>query len=496
MVHSPCGVAVGGIRKSLVLTVVTVAFPARKREKMTRSDASALLLDQAQDKIALLDDEGRFTYVNAAAERILGFAPAELLGDVAFEYVHPDERDAVEAAFRRTVDTGDFTEESIEYRHRAADGSWVWLESRMSNLTDDALDGYVVSSRDITDRMRAERERAETASHLREIAAVSSDVLWMFDADWSELLFANPAYEEVYGTPIEEVRRDPETFLDAIHPDDRPAVEEAMEALSAGSSVDMEYRVNADENYNRCVWVQGEPIVEDGEVVRITGFTKDITDRRRRERQLVVMDNLLRHNLRNDLNIVLGEVEELEAEIPDSAERTAVIRRVGESLLSTAQKEREVIELITDGRETDAIDLRNVVEEAVETVRERYPEGSIAVEGLDAVAVEGRCELRSAVIELLENPFQHSNEGTPTVTVSLRRTEAGAELVVEDDLPPIPAVEADVLTGDHDMSQVYHSSGLGFWLVYWSVELSDGDIAVESGEGGNEVTISLPLASD
>ncbi|TKX82604.1 histidine kinase, partial [Halorubrum sp. SS5] len=75
-----------------------------------------------------------------------------------------------------------------------------------------------------------------------------------------------------------------------------------------------------------------------GEVVRITGFTKDVTDRRRRERQLVVMDNLLRHNLRNDLNIVLGTAEELEDEVPGSAEHTAVIRRVGESLLDTAQK--------------------------------------------------------------------------------------------------------------------------------------------------------------
>ncbi|WP_199233625.1 PAS domain-containing sensor histidine kinase [Halorubrum sp. SP9] len=473
---------------------------------MSRSDPHGLLLDQAQDKVALLDDEGTYTYVNAAAEGILGFEPDELVGTNAFEYVHPDEREAVRRTFEEAIRTDEFTEVTTEYRHRTRDGSWVWLESRMSNLTDGELDGFVVSSRDITDRVEAEREREAATAHLREIAAVSSDVLWMFDADWSELLFANPAYEDIYGASLDEVRGDPSTFLDAVHPDDRAAVKEAMEALSAGSSVDMEYRVNAAENYKRWVWVQGEPITEDGEVVRITGFTKDVTDRRRRERQLVVMDNLLRHNLRNDLNIVLGTVEELEAEVPESAEHTAVIRRVGESLLDTAQKEREVIELITDQRETDAIDLRGVIEEAVETVRGRYPEGSIAVGDLDAVVVDGRCELRSAVIELLENPFQHS-DGAPTVTVGLRRTEAGAELVVEDDLPPIPAVEVDVLTGDHDMSQVYHSSGLGFWLVYWSVELSNGNVSVDVGTGedargrggggrGNRITVSLPLASE
>ncbi|SDE95860.1 PAS domain S-box-containing protein [Halorubrum xinjiangense] len=467
---------------------------------MSRSEPYGLLLDQAQDKVALLDELGTYTYVNGAVERILGFEPDELVGTSAFEYIHPEERAAVRDTFEGAIRAEGFTEVTAEYRHRTADGSWVWLESRMSNLTDGALDGFVVSSRDVSGRVRAEDERAETASYLEELASVSSDVLWMFNADWSELLFMNPAYEQIYGASLDELDGDPDAFLDAIHPDDRPCVREAMAQLSAGTAVDVEYRVNADENFNRWVWVQGEPITRDGEVVRITGFTKDVTDRRRRERQLVVMDNLLRHNLRNDLNVVLGTVEELEADLPESAEHTAVIRRVGEGLLETAQKEREIIELITDHGEPGRIDLRSVVTECVETVRDRYPNGSITVDELDAVAAAGRAELRSAVIELLENPFQHSDDGAPTVTVRLRRTETGAELVVEDDLPAIPAVEADVLTGDHDMTRVYHSSGLGFWLVYWSVELSGGAVAVvgdTAGDGrGNRITVSLPLASE
>ena len=465
---------------------------------MSASEPYGLLLDQAQDKVALLGADGAYTYVNAAAERILGFESDELVGTNAFGYVHPDERETVRRTFEGAVRTPEFTEVTAEYRHRTSDGSWVWLESRMSNLTDDALDGFVISSRDVTDRVEAERERAEADAHLTEIAAVSSDVLWMFDADWSELLFVNPAYEEIYGVPIEELRGDPETFLDAVHPEDRPAVEEAMELLAAGSSVEMEYRVNPAKNYNRWVWVQGEPIVEDGEVVRITGFTKDVTDRRRRERQLVVMDNLLRHNLRNDLNVVLGKTEELEADLPESEAHTAVIRRVGENLLDTARKEREVIELITSGGGTERIEFGALVEECVAGVRERNPEGTITVEGIDAIAVDGRSELRSAVTELIENPFRHCDTGSPAVRVRVRRTERGAALVVEDDLRPIPAVEADVLTGDHDMTHVYHSSGLGFWLVYWSVELSNGSVAVDSETGGdgrgNRIAVTLPLA--
>jgi hypothetical protein len=57
------------------------------------------------------------------------------------------------------------------------------------------------------------------------------------------------------------------------------------------------------------------------------------------------------------------------------------------------------------------------------------------------------------------------------------------------------------------MSQVYHSSGLGFWLVYWSVELSNGSVSVEvgtagderdraGGRRGNRITVSLPRAAE
>ena len=81
------------------------------------------------------------------------------------------------------------------------------------------------------------------------------------------------------------------------------------------------------------------------------------------------------------------------------------------------------------------------------------------------------------------------------MTVGLHHAPDGAEIAVGDDHRPIPAVEANVLTGDHDMADVYHSSGLGFWLVYWSVELSGGTVEIESGDNrGNEITIRLPAS--
>ncbi|WP_193309990.1 PAS domain-containing sensor histidine kinase [Halorubrum halophilum] len=464
---------------------------------MEQSEQLGLLLDRTQDKIALLDERGTFTYVNEAARRILGFAPDDLVGESAFAYVHPDERALVRQSFAQAIESDGFAEEVVEYRHRSADGSWVWVESRMSNLTDAALDGFVVSSRDITDRVEAERDRAESESHRKEIAAVSGDVLWMFNDDWSELLFVNPAYEEIYGTSREALQEDPTAFFESIHDADAPRVKEAMDLLSAGTAVDIEYRVSPSEGDHSWVWVQAEPITVDGEVVRITGFTRDVTNRRRRERQLVVMDNLLRHNLRNDLNVIFGKTDILESEVPGAAEHTAVIRRVGEALLETAEKERGIIKLITEQQDRVRIDLEQVVGECVADIRDRYPNATVEVSALESVTVEACTELQLAVVELIENAIKHAADGEPSVRVALRATPTEAVVVVRDDHAPIPSAETDVLTGDHDMSSVYHSTGLGFWLVYWCVDISGGSIAVSADpDDGNEITIRLPRVSD
>ncbi|MFC7136141.1 PAS domain-containing protein [Halobaculum litoreum] len=150
----------------------------------------------------------------------------------------------------------------------------------------------------------------------------------------------------MYGLPADAVERTPTAFLEAIAPEDRDRVRDGMARLSAGSPVDMEYRVNPSTDYGTWVWVRAVPVVEDGEVVRIAGFTRDITDRRRRERHLFVMDTLLRHNLRNDLNVVLGRAEQIAESATEFAEEAEIIEGKSRSLLDTADKQRAILDVL------------------------------------------------------------------------------------------------------------------------------------------------------
>ncbi len=159
---------------------------------MADAPPSGVLLDHTRHKIVVIDEDGILRYANAAARDVVGYEPSALVGEKAFEWIHPNDVERVRATFTETIGVDEpYADATIEYRHRTADGSWVWLESRFSNLTVPKLDGYVVSSRDVTDRVEAERERDEAADRFAQIAGNAPDALWMFSGDWSEVLFVN-----------------------------------------------------------------------------------------------------------------------------------------------------------------------------------------------------------------------------------------------------------------------------------------------------------------
>ncbi|MDF9745984.1 PAS domain-containing sensor histidine kinase [Natrinema salsiterrestre] len=458
---------------------------------MEIGELTPFLLEYTQDKIAVVDEELQYVYVNEASEAILGYEPDQLIGQSARDYVHPDDERTVAAQFR-AIGSSDEPSATVRYRHATSDGEWVWLESRFTDFPDDTLEGYVVSSRDISEQVAAERDRRDAESRLRTIAGTVGDVLWMFSGDWSELLFVNPAYEDVFGRPVEALREDPTQFLEVVHPDDIDCVREAMERASSGESVDIEYRVNPEADYSRWVWVRSEPIVEDGEVVRIVGFSRDITDRRRRERQLAVMDKLLRHNLRNDMAVILGNAECIASEASDPARgRAEIIQQQGRDLLESTDKQREIIDLLTGNTVPSAVDLVPFVTDAIETIRDRYPNATIETTMPESATATALHEVELAITELLENAVRHAADGHPELSVTVRSGPETVDIEIRDDCPPIPEVEFRVLTGDWGMDDVYHTSGLGLWLVYWVVDLSDGHVSFDRSETGNVITVSL-----
>ncbi|WP_418281316.1 PAS domain S-box protein [Halorubrum sp. DTA98] len=174
-------------------------------------------------------------------------------------------------------------------------------------------------------RNAVERFRSRRAEQrLLEIADTTEQVVFVFDRDWSELLFISSAYEEVWGQSIADLRSEPTDFLGGIHPDDRDDVRAAMDRLSDGESTEIEYRVTADAERERWIRIRGEPIRDEtGEVVRVAGFGAEITEerrrRRRRERQRDTLVELATDDAVTDgrIETALRRVTETTADVLD-----------------------------------------------------------------------------------------------------------------------------------------------------------------------------------
>ncbi len=149
-------------------------FIADITDRKETEERLSAFIEAASDVLALVDEDGVVRDVSPSVERVTGYEPAALEGEELAKYVHPEDRDRIAAAFQEMLDDPDTTTRRFRCRFRTADGDWQWLESVGSNRSDTALDGYVVTSRDITEAIEHERALERRNERLDQFASVVS----------------------------------------------------------------------------------------------------------------------------------------------------------------------------------------------------------------------------------------------------------------------------------------------------------------------------------
>jgi PAS domain S-box-containing protein len=146
----------------------------RKRELERLNDRFQSFVRHSPDVITIVEPNGRIRYNSPAIEHVLGYEQDELVGDMAYEYVHPDDREDVRASFEALVETEGTAREKFECRFRHADGSWVWIDSVASDRTGADGEGFLINSRDVSERKVRERELEAKTERLDEFASIVS----------------------------------------------------------------------------------------------------------------------------------------------------------------------------------------------------------------------------------------------------------------------------------------------------------------------------------
>jgi methyl-accepting chemotaxis protein len=209
-----------------------------------------------------------------------------------------------------------------------------------------------------------------------------------------------------------------------------------------------------------------------------------ITEREHREQRLAVFNRVLRHNLRNRLDVINSHAEQL-ADQTDGDHAEAVLSET-DRLAEISTRARRIDRLMTRDREPSTVDLTTVVHELLADIG---PDGTTVETDVPAAATlrTDREILRTTLTSPLENAIKYADS---TVTVSIESTNDGYSVVVDDDGPGIPANELDSLAAGTE-TDLRHSRGLGLWQLKWGVNALDGELSFES-EAGTTVRIRLP----
>lgn len=204
---------------------------------------------------------------------------------------------------------------------------------------------------------------------------------------------------------------------------------------------------------------------------------------------LKVNQRVLRHNLRNELAVAVGHLDNLGERVGEDDPDIATIRARLDDLLETSALARRVVEA-WEAEGTAVIDLGIAADRAVAAVRERHPDADIAVSVPAACAVRAHPALCEAVEELVENAVVHNPPGT-RVTVRGRTDGDAVTLDVADTGVGMQRRDREAVFLDEE-TPLSHGRGLGLVFVYWVVEGSGGDLALASGDSeGTTVRMRL-----
>jgi PAS domain S-box-containing protein len=452
----------------------------RESEERFRS-----LVRNASDLIIVLDAAANILYESPAVERVLGYRPEERVGNKAFDLLHPDDVAQVRSKFARLLQAPD-ERLSVEYRVRDRAGRWRHFEAIGANLlSDPAVQGIVVNSREITERKRAEAALREGEERYRAVVEQAAEGILLVDVDSKRILEANAAYHSLLGYYSGELtqltlydvvpysRDDMDCYIRRVRERRSYVSGERQHRRKDGSLVDVEVRAN---------------VISYGGHEAICILVRDITAIKKTEAALREMRQAERNRIARDLHD--GVLQDL-AYTVQSIE-FARINAWGTGLEEGLQEPLKAIRGAVQGLREAVYDLRLgeeqnqpfpwLLESLLTLHRRMAPEREISLEVEEGFPQEPLGERGTEILritqEALTNARRHS--GARRIALKLRTTGEDLQLEVTDD--------------GCGFDQSSTRPGVGLKSMRERAAALSGSLEIESEpSSGTTVRISAPL---
>ena len=470
---------------------------AYARELELKSQA----MDEAPVGITITDPEQEdnpMVYVNEGFEALTGYSESEALGRNCRFLQGEATREEPVGEMRKAIERDEPV--SVELRNYRKNGSQFWSRVSIAPVRDDAgtVKNYVGFQEDVSER----KERETDLQLFKKAVENAGHAVFITDREGT-IKYVNPKFEARSGyTRAEAVGRTPRILKSGKQ--DNRFYDRMWQTILAGDQWDA-HLVNRRKNGELYHVDQTiSPITNDtGEITHFVTIESDVTNRRLREQQLEVLNRVLRHNLRNAINVIEGRAtmlrealddEELQTDLRAIEDRSAALSRLSD-------KAGTVRSLFDDDLAAEtACDVTRLLTEVVDEFSDRYPDAILTVSTPDSLHARADDRLKTALSELIENAIIHNDQPTPEITVTTRspsedRTGEWIELVVADNGPGIPDQEQETIERGNE-TPLRHGAGIGLWVVYWTISLYGGEVSLEENASrGTRVVLSLPQES-
>jgi PAS domain S-box-containing protein len=323
----------------------------------------------------------------------------------------------------------------------------------------------------------------------------------------NQVTHVSKACLKIYGYPRESFLADVDFWFKVIHPEDKKNVDQSIKLLVKGQKTLLEYRIVCQDGSVK--WVSNKTIPtldETGKVIRLDGYTTDISERKRAELRIEKYNILMyqiSHDLRGPLNAAKNYIEIALNKVKEET-GNKYLQKINESY---NKLEYHILSLLDLGRlrRTEAafeeIDLIPFVRNTIGMVE--GIKGFEKVKFSTDIKITGelysdRQYLQSIIYNLLSNAIKFRRNTTDSfINVAIHSVNSKTIISVSDNGMGIPqAIKCNVfdmfVKGGSDSS----GNGLGLYIVKNLVEKLKGEISLESEENkGTIFTITLPINS-
>ena len=439
------------------------------------------LVEQSKDGVTITQNR-KNVFVNDGFAEMVGYPKEQLVGASFLKPIAPTDHEKVERRYRRRLH-GEQPPSRYELGLVTNDADRLIVEVNVNRIQYAGKPATMATYRNITER----KEREEELVQFRRAIETAPHAIYFTDADGT-ISYVNPAFEEITEySPSEALGRTPAILNSGKNPE--TVYETLWETISSGSVWE---GTLINQRASGTLYHTHEtiaPITDaDGSVQTYVAIQTDITEHVERERLVDSLDRVLRHNLRNRLNVIEGHSELIRTKADeDLAEHVEEIVESVNDLLETTRKGREIIKFLSGRTRKQPIDAVAIVDDVVSAHRSRYPGARITIDRPATAMIEAVPELEDAIAELVNNAIKHNDNHVPEVSVSVAAGEETVTVRIADNGPGISKMERQAVTETTDVNQLYHASGFGLWLIYWIVRQSHGMIDIETRPGGGSV---------